>query len=309
MNFQEHSITFLARLTARKRNPVKPATLKTYGSLLGNHILPAIGQVDMKDFANGAMRDFAQALTDKGLSPKTVLEVTGVVKQMFATATDGEGDSLYPRKWNHEFIDLPTIGRQKQPGLRPEQLAAALASDLGVFYAFLAGTGLRIGEALATRYGCDGAHTGWQPDNACVSVRTSLWRGQEQTPKTQAALRTVDLDPRLNDLLVFQAASNTIPEGDFLFRGVGGNHLGENYVRVYSLQPLGIPGFHTFRRWRITHLREQGVPEDIIRFWVGHAGAEVTDRYSKLAENAELRQEWAKKAGLGFDFPNKEITA
>ena len=307
MNFQEHSVTFLARLAARKRNPVKPATLKTYGSLLGNHILPAIGQVDMKDFANGAMRSFAQGLADKGLSPKTILEVTQVVKQMFATATDGEGDPLYPRKWNHEFIDLPTIGKQKQPSLKPEQLAAALDSQMGVFYAFLAGTGLRIGEAVAARYAGGGDHTAWYPEGACVSVRTSLWRGREQAPKTPAAVRIVDLDPRLNDLLAFHTASNTIGDGEFLFKNKSGHHLDENYVRVYSLQPLGIPGFHTFRRFRITHLREQGVPEDIIRFWVGHAGAEITDRYSKLAENVEHRQEWAKKAGLGFDFPNKEI--
>ncbi len=50
----------------------------------------------------------------------------------------------------------------------------------------------------------------------------------------------------------------------------------------------------------MTHLRELGVPEDIIRYWVGHAGKDITDRYSKLAENVELRKEWALRAGLGF---------
>jgi hypothetical protein len=35
---------------------------------------------------------------------------------------------------------------------------------------------------------------------------------------------------------------------------------------------------------------------------VGHPGKDVTDRYSKLAENVELRKEWACRAGLGFEL-------
>jgi hypothetical protein len=49
-------------------------------------------------------------------------------------------------------------------------------------------------------------------------------------------------------------------------------------------------------------LRELGVPEDINRYWLGHAGQGITDRYSKLAENVELRKKWALRAGLGFSL-------
>jgi integrase len=69
------------------------------------------------------------------------------------------------------------------------------------------------------------------------------------------------------------------------------------------LKSLGICGFHTFRRYRITRLRELGTPEDIVRYWAGHAGGGITDRYSKLAENKELRKQWAVRAGLGFELP------
>jgi integrase len=63
--------------------------------------------------------------------------------------------------------------------------------------------------------------------------------------------------------------------------------------------------FHAFRRFRITNLREVGVPEDILRFWVGHADRSVTDRYSKMKKRIPIRKEWAEKAGLGFDLgPN-----
>jgi hypothetical protein len=68
------------------------------------------------------------------------------------------------------------------------------------------------------------------------------------------------------------------------------------------LKKHGILGFHSFRRYRITRLRELGTPEDIVRYWVGHAGEGITDRYSKLAENVELRKQWALRARLGFDL-------
>jgi hypothetical protein len=51
------------------------------------------------------------------------------------------------------------------------------------------------------------------------------------------------------------------------------------------------------------------VPEDIIRFWLGHASSEVTDRYSKLSEDedAEFRRSVAASAGLGFELPEDPI--
>jgi intergrase/recombinase len=58
--------------------------------------------------------------------------------------------------------------------------------------------------------------------------------------------------------------------------------------------------FHAFRRFRITNLREVVVPEDLVRFWIGHADKSVTDRYSKMKKRIPVRHEWAEKVGLGF---------
>ena len=62
-------------------------------------------------------------------------------------------------------------------------------------------------------------------------------------------------------------------------------------------------GFHAFRRYRVTHLRKQRVPEDLIKFWIGHAPETVTDGYSKMKEDSEFRAFTAEKAGLGFHMP------
>jgi integrase len=62
-------------------------------------------------------------------------------------------------------------------------------------------------------------------------------------------------------------------------------------------------GFHAFRRYRVTHLRKQRVPEDLLRFWIGHADGSVTDGYSKVKEDVEFRRFTAEQAGLGFHMP------
>jgi integrase len=61
-------------------------------------------------------------------------------------------------------------------------------------------------------------------------------------------------------------------------------------------------GFHAFRRFRVTHLRKNMVPEDLIKFWIGHAPKTVTDEYSKVKNDVDFRREAADKVGLGFDL-------
>jgi hypothetical protein len=45
------------------------------------------------------------------------------------------------------------------------------------------------------------------------------------------------------------------------------------------------------------------VPEDLIRFWIGHADKSVTDGYSKVKEDREFRKVCAENVGLGFELP------
>jgi integrase len=71
------------------------------------------------------------------------------------------------------------------------------------------------------------------------------------------------------------------------------------------LEELGVEktGFHAMRRFRTTWLRKQRTPEDLIRFWLGHAKSSMTDAYSKLSDDIEYRREVAEKIGTGFTVP------
>jgi Phage integrase family len=240
------------------------------------------------------------------LGPKTVGELVATVKKVVATAVNDEGEQLFPRAWNHEFLDLPTISKQKQPCATKDDVERAIKNATshqeGLLYAVLSGAGLRIAEALSVQVGGTKDQTSWDATTATITARSSIYNGAEQhRVKTEAAKRVADLDPRLNAAIARFVVEQNIQPGAFLFQSRSGRtmHLRTATAR---LKKHGILGFHSFRRFRITRLRDLGTPEDIIRYWVGHAGEGITDRYSKLAENVELRKEWARRAGLGFEL-------
>ena len=62
--------------------------------------------------------------------------------------------------------------------------------------------------------------------------------------------------------------------------------------------------FHSFRRFRVMHLRKNRVPWDLEKFWIGHANKDVTDKYAaQLKEDVDWRKDVAEKTGLGFALP------
>src|SRR5579859_7074640 len=118
-----------------------------------------------------------------------------------SSAVDDNGNQLFPRKWNSEFLDLPTIENQKQPTISAQKLQDAIskagASDKAL-YALLAGTGLRIAEALALMSGKDeGIGNAWVREQSKIIVRCQRKGGtyDEITvmpTKTKAGIREVE---------------------------------------------------------------------------------------------------------------------
>lgn len=75
------------------------------------------------------------------------------MKSVVASAVSTEGERLYPRNWNFHFVGLPVINEKKQckpsfTATEVEQILAGAKGHYKVLFALLAGTGMRIGEAL-----------------------------------------------------------------------------------------------------------------------------------------------------------------
>lgn len=297
LSFRQQAEHWLKNLSTRKRRPVKPATVSGWRDALNAWLLPNLGSKLLAEVSNAAVRELVEKMSAAGLSAKTIVNYVQVVKLVVASATDDEGEQIFPRKWNHDFIQLPIIRKDQQyrPTVTAGELTTIIADvkpKYAVLFALLAGTGLRIGEALALRA------TDFGPDCRVLHIRRSIWRGKEQEPKTPNAVRVVDIPEHLAKEIREYLSLGT---HGYLFATKQGKALQQrNVLRI--LHGRNKLGFHAFRRFRLTWLRRNSVPRDLERFWMGHASQEVGDLYSGLKNDAAFRQEWAERVGLGFEL-------
>jgi integrase len=303
VTFREQAKSFLNQSMNRRRNPVKPATISTWQNCVDKWLNPNLGDTTLAGINNATVKGLVSKMHGAGLSPKTIGNYVGLVKLIVASAIDENGEVLFARKWNHDFIDMPVVQNQHQPYFPAETMTAIVQKADGqemVLFALLAGTGLRVGEAL----GLEIKHL--SNDFRTIEVEQSCWEGDIQTPKTKNAYRQVDVSRELADLL---RAFISDRKSGLVFQNKVGKPLSQRNVLGRSLHPILAElnvekaGFHAMRRFRTTWLRKQRAPEDLIKYWLGHAKNSVTDGYSKLADDVEFRLDVAEKVGVGFVVP------
>lgn len=307
-----HGVTFrvqaewwMNHAQIRKRKPIKPATALGFTSYLNKWLHPNLGDLPLSSVNNLVVRGLVANMTRSGMSPKMVNNVIQLVKMVVGSAVNEDGEQIYPRTWNHEFIDLPEVKNQRQPTHSGETMKAIAAGSEGreqMLYILLGASGLRFGEAFGLEID---KHI--SDDFSTLHIRQKVWSGRVQPfLKTENAVRDVDLHPAIAAFLKRFIGDRT---SGFLFRSKNGLPLLQSNVLRLSLHPLlkrlGQPksGAHAFRRFRTTWLRKQHAPEDLIRFWVGHANKSVTDIYSKLKEDVAFRKRVAEQVGIGFELP------
>jgi integrase len=297
-------------VSRKKRKPIKPATLAGYQAAV-NWLNETIGNRALADIKNEVAKQLVIRMRAADLADKTIVNYFQVVKAVVASAVSSEGEQLYPRNWNFHFIGLPVIDEKKQrkpssTAAEVEQILTRAKGRYKVLFALLAGTGLRIGEAFGLKIG---DHL--SGDFSTIKVRQSVWRGSVQTPKTDNAVRDIDVASSLADFLKASVGTRT---SGFLFQTESGRPLTQRNVLRDGLDKIRRDmkledgkAFHSFRRFRTAHLRKNRVPWDLQKLWLGHANKDVTDRYAEqLKEDIDWRKQEAEKVGLGFKLPTIE---
>lgn len=303
ITFAKQAEKFLADGASRKRNPLRPQTIRTYRSQLDTHLLPLIGRLPLHTIGNAVVSELVTKLADS-CSPRTIALNISLIKKIRKSAITENGDQMFPYEWNAEVIDAPDVTGSKKAVVSAQAVSDAIskallagrAKDAGL-YAIMAGTGLRIAEVLAIQVTeiDDMISTVWIPSRSKIIVRQQLGRTGFQPTKTAAGVREVDLSPELNNLLISNVKTDKgiliLPDCESCYR----EHLEKDGI---------VGGFHTLRRFRVTHLKLQGVPDPLIKFWIGHAAGDITEVYTQVKDKIESRKEWATKAGLGFELPH-----
>jgi integrase len=306
--FRKQAEWWLNHVQTRRRKAITPATAAGFESYLKKWLYPNLGDLPLSLVNNLAVRGVVTKMMEAGLSPKMVNNVIQVVKMVVASLVNEDGERIYPRTWNHEFIDLPEVKNQRQPTHTSEAMTAIAVGSKGrerMLYVLLGATGMRVGEALGIEID---KHI--SDDFSTLQIRQKAWNGCIQPfLKSDNGIRDIDLHPTISSMLKTFVGNRT---SGLLFCSKNRNPLLQSNVLRLSLHPLleklnqPKSGAHAFRRFRTTWLRKQRAPEDLIRFWLGHANKSVTDDYSKLKEDVAFRKKVAEQLGIGFELPAGE---
>lgn len=111
--FRERAEIWFSNETSRKRKPVADSTKDWWRGCLDNWLIPNLGDLPVSAVNNGTVKPLIPIMREK-LSPKSIVSYVGVIKLVVASAVDEDGEELYPRKWNAEFMDLPIVEKSKQ---------------------------------------------------------------------------------------------------------------------------------------------------------------------------------------------------
>jgi len=319
LTFREQAALWLDK--KRKRKPAAPSTLSNWECCLDKWLNPNLGDITLDKVNNLALNNLVSKMIDGGLGTSAIRSYTNVVKMVVASAVNEEAEQLYPRKWNNEFIFFDVPGtNEKRPSFTGEVVTAILRGTeeekYCVLFALCAAAGLRFGEAL----GIDIKNI--FRDCSTIKIVEKAWGSQRHAfLKTESGKREVDLHPSMGARL--QAFIGDRKSG-LLFATWRGKPLHQSSILRRKLQAvlakIGQPkcGVHAFRRFRNTYLRNRtSVPPGIYKYWMGHASADseavtgaretMSDRYDRVEHERALRQQWAKKAGLGFELSPKKV--
>src|SRR6266849_1035284 len=247
-------------LSRKKRTPMRSATVAGYESAV-TWLRNVIGDKPLADIKNEVARELVTAMktAKHPLADKTIVTYFQVVKAVVASALNKEGEQLHSRNWNLHHIGLSIVNERKQSkpaytAREVEQIISRAAGRYRILFALLGGCGLRPGEALGLKVG---EHV--SPDCKTLNVRQSVWNGKEQDPKTENAIRDIDVCSDLAVMLKDYIGNRT---NGFLFHADSGKPLLQRNILRDGLNPIlnklnlkqNGKAFHSFRRFRVMHL-------------------------------------------------------
>ena len=310
VTFREQSEIWLEQGQNRKRNPIGKNYVGTIQGALDKWILPVIGGVPLGSVDNLAVKPLVDKMCASRLSARTVNKYVEFVEQIVASLKGSNGESVHKRIWDAETMDLPVVehSEQKRPSLKADPISELIQesnSQEQALYVLLAATGMRVSEALAleTRHFINNGRTiivDQQVEKDAARIVQHL--------KTDAAKREVDLHPDIAEYLQAYMAGKT----GLLFHTANGTpHLNSN-LEDHWLTPRLIKkgldekgmGWHAFKRFRKTWLRGQRCLEDVNNFWMAHKPQTMSELYSHLHEELQLRLDEAERVGYGFVLPS-----
>ncbi len=269
-------------------------TLDGYRSIIEQHLIPAIGQIQLKQLNPQAIQNYYSHACEE-LSARTVHHQHRVLSQSLKYAMR-QG---YLGRNPAELVDPPKPIKKQMRALEPNEAKILLEVAQGSYYYPIIYTalssGLRQAELLGLR---------WRDvdlDYMTISVNQVLYkrRGicQFKTPKTNTSRRSVNMTPKLAIYLreyresrrtLYKRILRPFELDTLVFSTIGGQPIdpavsGHNFHVVAVKAGLGNVRFHDLRHSFASLMLKQGVSPKVISSALGHASVAFTmDTYSHI---------------------------
>lgn len=253
------------------------------------------GTKDIRAIDAGDIQRLIARLTREGREPKTIRNLWGTISLIWQAALAQKYvDALLPKP------KLPKMVKKKPRFFTLEDVSRIIASTSGtqrVLYWLLAETGIRSGELAGLRVTDVGLDK--------ITIEQSVWGGEEQTPKTQNAVREIAISPQLAELLWKQIGLQKTLGRSLVFTAGNGSPLDMNTERSRRLSPLleslelSKAGYHAFRHFNVSIMDSLRVPLKTIQERIGHAitGSFTLDVYGHTLD-WKVNEDAAKALGV-----------
>jgi integrase len=263
-----------------KRLPqLKISTQSSAPQQIAKHLRPFFGHLTLEMIKTGTVNDWIGSLQRIDLEPKTVhnqwKQFRAIMNWHF------QQNDEPPRKW---YPKLPDIVQDEQRWFTPDEVRRIVAAAKGQYKVLfhLAGfSGLRFGELAGLHVECIDF------TNGVILVKRSVWRGVEVSTKTKNGYRKVDVNSATVEMLKKHLGGRTTGR---VFQTRNGTPLENHNVVRQVLQPickrLGIApgGCHAFRHGRVSLMRMENVPGDLIKEQIGHSDLRTTSGYTHFSK-------------------------
>jgi integrase len=271
-----HQITF-AEFARRWSEKVKPIAYKQGGSqaTAGRHVngklVPAFGNIELKDITTEVLQSYVADLLAGGLSAKYVRNIVSTMSAMWDVAVSWK----YVNHKPFAALILPECECSEVEPYSQEEVITIFRSAREPFRTFLwilGETGMRPGEVCAL----DAKHV--HVHDRVISVRQNESLGHIVSPKTHAGYRDFAISAQLAEhLKVFMGAR----EEGLLFVSKSGRAWRESKVVEKKLNPLlrqlaiKPRGLHSIRHFNATLMDRRNIPIKTRQNRLGHADARL----------------------------------
>lgn len=247
--------------------------------LVAKHLRPFFGTMAIDAIKTGMINEWISTAM-KDFEPKTVHNMYKLFRAIVNWYYRQEDQQA--RKWSP---DLPPLRDEEQRWFTPEETSRIVEAATGQFkvlFHLAASTGCRAGELFGLRV--EDIDFGGR----IIKIVRSVWSGREVPTKTKTGNREVFIDSETANVLKAHLDGRTT---GLVFPSGNGTPLHDRDVVRRVLHPLCDSlkikrgGMHAFRHGRVSLMRINGAPEDLVKRQIGHSSLRTTSGYAHFSKS------------------------